>query len=430
MTVRLGAWVTWCGVGLLVAAGVVAGATGGGLQPALSAAEPIEIELTAAQRGFDGETCWVHARAGAIPPGGAGNAGQTPLVVMTMQKLLLSGSDVFYALNDLRSADAGRTWTRAVEQTAFVLQTIPADPAAPLPTGAAIAPRLLQPGDETTVCDFTPKWHAPSGKLLGTGQTVWYRGNKVLPVRPRGVAYAVYDAPRTEWNPWKVLALPDEPRFQNAGAGSGQRCDLENGDILIGVYHAVPGGKPYSTTVCRFDGETLRAVEHGPALSVDVKRGLYEPSLARCREKFYLTMRNDDRGYVAESEDGLRYGEPRVWRFDDGKELGTYNTQQHWVVAGDELYLVYTRRGADNDHVFRHRAPLFLGRVDRERLCIVRSTERVLIPERGAGLGNFGVCEISPGESWVIASEWMQPKGAEQHGSDNTVWIARVRSRP
>jgi hypothetical protein len=41
--------------------------------PANRAGEPLEyrIELTAAASGFDGETCWVHARAGAIPPGGA-----------------------------------------------------------------------------------------------------------------------------------------------------------------------------------------------------------------------------------------------------------------------------------------------------------------------------------------------------------------------
>jgi hypothetical protein len=394
---------------------------------------PLRVELLAAHKGFDGTSCWVHARAGAIPPGQPGNDGPAPLVVMTMQKLLLSGSDVFYALNDLRSTDAGLTWTPPVEQAVFARETMPAAsaPATPLPTGAEVAPHLLQAGDETTVCDFTPQWHAGSRALLGTGQTVWYRDNKVLAVRPRSVAYAVYDAPGRSWNAWKTLPLPDEPQYQNAGAGSGQRCDLENGEILLGVYHAVPGGKPYCTTVfrCRFDGRELRAVEHGPPLTVNIKRGLYEPSLTQCGGRFYLTLRNDDRGYVAVSEDGLRYGEPRPWRYDDGAEIGNYNTQQHWLTLGEELYLVYTRRGAGNDHVFRHRAPLFLAQVDRMRLCLIRETERVLIPQRGAGLGNFGVCQISPTESWVIASEWMQPKGSEKHGSDNSVWIAKVARR-
>ena len=71
------------------------------------------IERTVAHSGFDGTMCWVHARAGAIPAGQPGNDSQEPLVVMTMQKLLLSGSDVFYALNETRSADLGKNLDQA-----------------------------------------------------------------------------------------------------------------------------------------------------------------------------------------------------------------------------------------------------------------------------------------------------------------------------
>lgn len=46
-------------------------------------------ELTAASSGYDRETCWVQTRAGAMPPT---EAGGHPTVVLTMQKLLLSGS--------------------------------------------------------------------------------------------------------------------------------------------------------------------------------------------------------------------------------------------------------------------------------------------------------------------------------------------------
>jgi hypothetical protein len=31
-------------------------------------------------------------------------------VVLTMQKLLLTGSDVFFALNEMRTDDLGKTW--------------------------------------------------------------------------------------------------------------------------------------------------------------------------------------------------------------------------------------------------------------------------------------------------------------------------------
>ncbi|MDY0168025.1 MAG: exo-alpha-sialidase [Thermoguttaceae bacterium] len=387
-----------------------------------------DIELSAARRGFDGEYCWVHARAGAIPPGKRGNESDSPLVVMTTQKLLLSGSDVFYPLHEMRTADLGRSWTAPVEQPVFARQVFQG-PNVALPTGAAIAPQLLQPGDETTVCDFTPQWHAATGKLLGTGHTVWYRNNRVMHTRPRGTAYAVYDPQRHRWSPWKVLEMPDEPRFQNAGAGSVQRFDLENGDILLPIYCKSTQETQYSVTVCRcrFDGETLRYVEHGNLLTVDVKRGLYEPSITRFGGRFFLTMRNDDHGYVAVGNDGLQFGEPRKWTFDDGSDLGNYNTQQHWVTHSDGLFLVYTRRGANNDHVFRHRAPLFIARVDPEKLHVIRATERVLVPQRGARLGNFGVCDVGPHETWVTAAEWMQPRGVEKHGSDNSIFVAKIR---
>ena len=367
-----------------------------------ASADDFRIERTVVRKGFDGKSCWVHARAGVIPS-------VPPLAVMTTQKLLLSGSDVFYALNGFRSEDNAKTWAGPTRHESFA--------------------RKKQSDDvEYTVCDFVPKWHAKSGKLLGTGQTVWYKNNRVMSVRPRATAYAVYDPKEHAWSPWERLRLPDVPRFKNAGSGSVQRFDLPDGDILLPIYFKEPTKRQYSTTVCRceFDGEKLTYTEHGSELTVPVKRGLYEPSITRFGGRYFLTMRNDDHGYVSTSRDGLTFAEPRRWTFDDGNDLGNYNTQQHWVTHADGLYLVYTRRGADNDHVFRHRAPLFIGRVDPEKLCVIRETERVLVPERGARLGNFGVTEVSPTETWVTVTEWMQPEGAEKHGSDNSIYVVRL----
>jgi len=390
------------------------------------------IERTVAHSGFDGTKCWVHARAGAIPPGQPGNDSQEPLVVMTMQKLLLSGSDVFYALNETRSSDLGKSWTKPHEHDSFARQVVGLE-SEKLPTGASIAPHLLQAGDETTVCDFTPQWHAASQRLLGLGHTVWYRDNRVMHVRPRGIAYAVYDASTKQWAAWNTVDLPAELKFQCAGSGSVQRVELPGGDVLIPIYFKEPTQTQYSVTVvrCRFDGRTLDYIEHGDELTVPIKRGLYEPSLTRFQGRYYLTMRNDDHGYVSVSDDGLHFTPQRQWTFDDGSDLGNYNTQQHWVTHSDGLYLVYTRRGADNDHVFRHRAPLFIARVDPDKLHVIRSTEQVLVPERGARLGNFGVVEVSPNETWVTVTEWMQPAGVEKHGSDNSVFVAKLNwNRP
>ncbi|MDQ3624385.1 MAG: hypothetical protein M3463_18145 [Verrucomicrobiota bacterium] len=47
-------------------------------------------------------------------------------------------------------------------------------------------------------------------------------------------------------------------------------------------------------------------------------------------------------------------------------------------------------RGANNDHIVRHRAPLFMARVDTDKLHVIRSSEKIVVPERGAEMGNFG----------------------------------------
>src|SRR5690606_10927692 len=128
------------------------------------------------------------------------------------------------------------------------------------------------------------------------------------------------------------------------------------------------------------------------------------------------------------------FGPIEEWQFDDGSDLGNYNTQQHWVTHKDALYLVYTRRGANNDHVFRHRAPLFMAEVDRETLRVKRETECILVPERGARLGNFAVCEVSESEVWVTVAEWMQTNSPHvvippenPFGADNSVYTAKIR---
>ena len=91
---------------------------------------------------------------------------------------------------------------------------------------------------------------------------------------------------------------------------------------------------------------------------------------------------------------------------------------------GDELYLVYTRRGANNDHVFRHRAPLFAAKVKNMRL--ERASEIVVVPEQGARLGNFGVTPYKENSAIVMAAEWMRPEGCEKYGSDNNIFVAKV----
>ena len=222
--------------------------------------------------------------------------------------------------------------------------------------------------------------------------------------------------------------MPDTEKFYNSGAGCTQRLNRPDGTILLPVSFN-PSGKNSLVTVlrCSFDGKTLRYIEHGSELSInDGTRGLGEPSLTFFKGEYFLTIRNDKLGFVAKSRDGLNFSPIKPWTFDDRSDLGNYNTQQHWVTHSDGLFLVYTRRGANNDHVFRHRAPLFMAQIDPVYLHVIRDTERILVPERGARLGNFGVTDISSNETWVTVAEWMQPKGVEKYGSDGTIFIARI----
>ena len=229
--------------------------------------------------------------------------------------------------------------------------------------------------------------------------------------------------------------MPDEEQYFSCGAGSAQILELTDGDLLIPVYHASTGLLKSRVLKCSFDGKELKVKEIGSPLSINVRRGLYEPSIAEHNGKYFLAMRNDKMGYVAVSDDGLNYSEPIPLRFDDGKLSGNHNTQMHWIKGGNKLYLVYTRRGAGNDHVFRHRAPLFMAEFDPAKLCIIRNTEVIAVPERGARLGNFGCLQVSDNEAWIVAAEWMQTTAPNptdytrcmKYGSDNSIWIAKIR---
>jgi len=369
------------------------------------------LEINVPTKLFDGKKCWCHPRAGIVPNLGLNN---NPRVVMTMNNLDLSGSDVFYGMFGLYTDNLSKDWTKPEN-----LKTM--------------APRYeVIDGVErpVAVSDFWPKWHSATKTLLGTGHTVVYTADwKVTNPRSRHTSYSIYNTKTGKWDNWQKLKMPDDEKFYNSGAGCVQRYDLEDGTILLPVSFR-PVGKNSRVTVCKcsFNGTTLEYLSNGTELELnDDTRGLGEPSLTKFNGEYFLTIRNDKRGFIAKSKDGLNFEKYIPWEFDDGTELGSYNTQQHWVTHSEGLFLVYTRRGANNDHVFRHRAPLFIAQVNTDKLCVIRETEQILVPERGARLGNFGVCDVSSNETWVTVSEWMQPEGVEKYGSDGSVFVAKIK---
>lgn len=364
------------------------------------------IEFTAERHlpGFDGRLC-------KIQPAVESDGGKVAL--MTYQKLLLTGSDVFYGQFIRRSADGGRTWTEPREIEVL---------------------RDTREHGLRVAHVANPRYNRKFGKWFALGVAETFKDDKApfqefVDGRPYAwPLYATVDAERGDYTSCTNLAFPLPYEF---AMPFGQWVELEDGDMLTPFYYRPVGaGKRGRVIVIRyrFEGDGLKPVATGePVVCDSLKRGFGEPSLVRFNGRFYMTLRSDEYGAYVESADGLRFGAPVKWAWGDGKPIGNANTQQHWVPVGDELYLAYTRVTPTNGHVFRNRAPIFVAKFDPAGRCLVRSTETAVVPERGARLGNFTVTDNPAGETWLVTAEWMQPKGCERHGSDNSLWFVRFR---
>lgn len=360
--------------------------------------------------GFDGKTCKIQP---SVATDGKGT------VLLAWQNLLLTGSDVFYGESMCRSTDGGKTFSQPVDQKVF------AD---------------TWEGKIRTAYYGKVLYSRRNRRWFGLGGAQRYENDKKpMDVSPDGkptlvpMFYTV-DASRAEFTSRKPLSVP----FAfNRAIPFGQIVECEDGELLIPFYgNAFGKGEKYVCIVVRYrfprDGD-LEVVRAGRPLEDDTHaRGICEPSLAKLGDRYFITLRTDEQGLWSESADGLTFSKPQPWRWDDGSVLENYNTQQHWLPSTNALYLAYTRKGANNDHVFRHRAPIFMAKFDAERNCLVRSTERILVPELGARLGNFVCCEASDDEAWLVTAEWMQSWNqelgvCEKYGSDNSLWFVKVR---
>lgn len=331
-----------------------------------------------------------------------------------MSRTAKIGSHGYHDVFAVYSEDNGRRWSKPI--------SIP-----------SLRRTRRDNGYEVVAGDLCPIWHPVTRKILITGKTFNFAGGSKEDILREQISYCVFDPPSRKFGPLQTVKMPqrdhqDRP-FIAPNAGCHQQVVLSSGDLLLPIRYQTSTSKRNYTSIvarCRFDGTTLEYVAHGSEHSIASKRGLYEPSVSEHAGEFFLTMRADDGAYVAKSDSGLRYSEHVEWKFDDGQKLGSYNTQQHWVTLGERLYLVYTRRGANNDHIMRHRAPLFIAQVDTENLTVLRRTEQVVIPENHATLGNSGVCRISNDEAWITVAEGRVSHGQRQ-GENNRVLLAKLR---
>lgn len=364
---------------------------------------PFRVELETILTGHERQF-FTQSRPALIP-------GNPARVILTTQETDPSVTHGYKDMFDLHTLDGGRTWS------------------APRRIDSLRRTRMPE-GHDFVIGDVCPQWHAATGVVLATGKTFGFLGGTKEDRGLERVSYAIYRPGADRWSELRLLELP---RTDHAGrtilepnSGCHQRFDLPNGEILLPIRYRKDAAHRFYTTVvarCRFDGEKLTYVEHGSEFSLPRQRGLYEPSVAGFNGRYFLTMRADHSAFVARGSDGINYEPFLEWTFDDGQVLGSYNTQQHWVAHNDTLYLVYTRRGANNDHVMRHRAPLFIARVDPDKLHVIRASERVLIPESDADIGaGFGVLDVNPNETWIVTSE-IPTKGTRNY---NRVLLARI----
>lgn len=374
----------------LAGLGACAGVRGDGRARALRRAiAAIEREIL--WNGRAGGPGWFHPR-----PCRLGEPRDPPAVLMTMQTI--EGSDVFGPVHWTRTDDLGRTWS---------------DPA-PIP---ALGPEAAPGGLVRGVSDVVPDVHPGSGRVLALGHDLFWRdGVLVRPQPPRVPVYCVGDG-RGAWGPRRVLEWDEPEAGAIYTAGCGQRVWVGADELLVAVSYGPPGRPDRRVTAlrCGFDGERLQVLARGGELRLPVRRGLLEPSLAAFGGLYWMTLRAEDgHGYVTASRDGLAYDPIRPWCFEDGEALVMSTTQQHWLATAHGLFLVYTRLDDTNARVMRHRAPLYLAEVDPERRCLVRATERVVLPYRGdplaapediARMGNFHTLAVTPEEAWVVAGE-------------------------
>ncbi|MAW11940.1 MAG: sialidase [Verrucomicrobiales bacterium] len=372
----------------------------------------LKIELLSSIPGRDLQWDWWQARTAFVPSSTDGKGAKSKWVT-TMSETGRAVSHDFHDIFESVSYDQGRTWSK--------------------PKRLDSLRRFKQDdGYEVSAGDLWPTYHKKSGKVISTGKTFNFEKGTNENIRREKISYAVMDPKNGEWGKLRFLEMPEKDHAGNiitaVNAGNTQRVDLPNGDILLPVRYMADSKKVNYTSIvalCRFDGEKLVYLKHGTEHSIPRDRGLYEPSLIEHKGEYFLTLRADHSGFVTKGGDGLSFEKIREWTFDDGKPLESYNTQQHWISAGGSLFLIYTRRAGDNNHIFRHRAPLFIAEVDPERLCVIRNTEKVLLEENEATLGNSGVCQLGANEWLVTCGEGLLRMGKRKN-EINKVLFAKV----
>ncbi len=275
---------------------------------------------------------------------------------------------------------------------------------------------------------LAPFYHRRTDTLLGYGNTVFSRDKNLdAGIKGEALAYdrlaerknifAVFDEDKGDWRNWREMLVAKNVTESGIIDILVQPCnqcvELADGTILLPavVKHKEIKFNRATSLICKFDGKDFVISGIGGLIGIDKQGGLHEPSIIEFNRCFFMTIRSDCedfRMYCSSSKDGINWDVIDVWRWDDGTEIETENTQQHWLKWNDELYLIYTRVNEMSNGVFRSRAPLFIAKVDTDNLSLIKKTEKVVFPAKDARMGNFSVANVSDNEAWIMTGEWIE----------------------
>jgi hypothetical protein len=346
----------------------------------------MKIETSIVLPGRKNNQAWFAPSLAVLP----GDKNNIPRVFVRV--IQLTGNDIGPE-HYLSTDNLGKTWTPPWES--LTLSKIPLD------------------DDVFEWPAFGLYYHKKTKSLLGLGTTLFSRDrgdelnlkSEILVFdRISSCVYTIWNPAAGDFQPWnKIDGLDDI-----LTPGCGQWHENDDGSIFMPYIYYKPGRpRKIGTLKLTFDGERLTVVGSGNSVGVEAD----EPSMIKYADKFFMTIRSENRDhrmYHAESSDGLNWENYQPWCWDDGTPVETANTQQHWLKAKNDLYLVYTRKSELNNGVFRCRAPLFMARVDPQRLQLIRDSEKIVFPENGARMGNFTVANISENEAWIMVGEWRE----------------------
>lgn len=368
----------------------------------------LKVTRHIASQGYDRVRCW--ANPVALP--------YDKEVFVLSQKLNINAIDCFSDVSLFRSYDGGESWDKAVQFDRL------ADVRLPDGKRFGFLVSAMRRMDDNSI-------------LVLATRHCYNADNSLDKETPRCVVYFYYEPESGKCTELRKLELPSPPDAHTLAVNT--QFEFKDGRCLLPYTIWQNSVKKFSACIAEIrrqpDG-TLTVTDVSELLTTDDARGFLEPSLCLFEGVYYLTLRNDLSGYVTSSADWKKFPAPEKLKWVSGEWLGNCNTMTRLVPLGGKLYLVYTRQGLNNDHVFRNRAPLLIAELDTVLKAVKPETEQVAVPEHGARLGNFTAVASGADSAYISVAEWMQTLEpdwhecwkCEKYGADNRIWYIELKS--